>query len=139
MSSSDFYLNKSSKNYQSYRQLMIKTVNLLMQPSSSNQNQHQHQQLQSNETIQRIHTDIDDILEFETRLANISSMFEKTGGAAYQRMPVNKLAKLVPKINWQKYFELTIPQPLNDTESIGIFGFDYFLDVQDITQTVPER
>ncbi|KPM08139.1 neprilysin-like protein 2 [Sarcoptes scabiei] len=121
MSSGDFYFNKTGKNYISYRNLMTKTITLLNGP---------------NETMD---TDVDDILEFETKLANISLTFEKTGGAAYQRMPLNKLSKLVPKINWQNYFNLTIPLAVNETESIGIFGFDYFLDVQDIVETIPER
>jgi len=121
MSSVDFYVNKTSKNYLSYRNLIVRIATLLGAP---------------NNTLQ---ADIDDILEFESKLANISRMYEKNGGAAYQRMPVSKLAKLVPKINWQVYFELAIPVSVNDTESIGIFGFDYFLDVQDIVGVTSER
>lgn len=54
-------------------------------------------------------------------------------------MPLNRLSKLVPKINWTAYFENAIPLPLNETESIGVFGFDYFLDLQEIVGVTPER
>ena len=90
----------------------------------------------SNQTLE---ADIDDVLDFEVKLANISRVYEKSGGASYQRMTMVKLSKLVPKINWTKYFEYAIPKPLNQSESIGTFGLDYFLDVQDIVQSTTER
>jgi hypothetical protein len=89
-----------------------------------------------NETIDK---DIDDLLDFEIKLANISSPYEKTGGAAYQRFPLKKLAKLVTNINWKKYFELAIPLSINETEQIGVYGLDYFMDIQDLVSTTPER
>ena len=122
MSSVDFYANKTSKNFLSYRKLIVRISTLLGG--------------KNNKTLE---TDIDDILEFETKLANISKMYEKSGGAAYQRMALTKLSKLVSKINWPIYFKLAIPVPLNESESVGVFGFDYFLDVQDIVSVTSER
>ncbi len=89
-----------------------------------------------NETIDK---DIEDLLDFEIKLANISGPYEKTGGAAYQRFPLKKLAKLVTNINWKKYFEFAIPVGINETEQIGVYGLDYFMDIQDLVSITPER
>lgn len=121
MSSADFYSNKTSKYYTSYRKLIVNVANLL---GASNQS-----------TLSR---EVDDLLELEVKLANISRTYEKFGGASFQRMPLNRIHKLVPKINWTNYFELSIPLPLNETEPVGIFGFDYFLDVQEIVSVTSE-
>ena len=121
MSSVDFFVNKTGKNYLSYRNLMVRISNLL------------------GATNQTLETDIDDVLDFESKLANISRLYEKNGGAAYQRMSMAKLSKLVHKINWPVYFKYAIPVSLNESESVGIFGFDYFLDVQDIVTATSER
>ncbi len=121
MSSADFYSNKTSKYYRSYRKLILNVAQLLGANNRSN-----------------LSAEVDDLLELEVKLANISRMYEKFGGASFQRMPLNRLSKLVPKINWTGYFERAIPLPLNETEAIGIFGFDYFLDVQEIVTVTSE-
>lgn len=121
MSSVDFYSNKTDKHYLSYRKLIVQIANLLGA---------------SNQTLEK---SVDEILDFESKLANVSSTYEKNGGGAYQRMPLNKLSKVVPRINWTRYFEYAIPIALNETESIGVYGFDYFLDLQDLIETTSQR
>ena len=121
MSSVDFY-NKTHKNYLSYRKLIFDVAALLGAANRTG-----------------LERDVDDFLDFEVKLANISRVYEKFGGASYQRMPLNRLSKLVPKINWPAYFERAIPITLNETEPIGVFGFDYFLDLQEIVANMPER
>lgn len=69
MSSVDFYGNKTSKNYLSYRKLILNVASLLGAANGT--------------TVQK---DVDDLLELEVKLANISRVYEKFGGAAYQRM-----------------------------------------------------
>ena len=122
MSSVDFYQNKTEKNYLSYRKLIVNVANLL---GAGNRTE--------------LQKDVDDLLDFEIKLANISRVYEKLGGASYQRIALNRLSKLVPKINWPVYFEHAIPIKLNETEPIGVFGFDYFLDLQEIVSVTPER
>ena len=121
LSSADFYQNTSSRQYTAYKKLIYEYAKLLNAP---------------NLTVDK---DIDEILYFESNLANISRPYEKSGGASYQRMSIKKLSKLVPNIDWKLYFELSIPLTVNDTQVIGIYGLDYFIDVQDLVQITPER
>ena len=121
LSSADFYQNTSSRQYTAYKKLIYEYTRLLNAP---------------NLTIDK---DIEDLLEVESRLANISRPYEKSGGASYQRMSIKKLSKLVPNIDWKLYFELAIPLIVNDTEVLGIYGLDYFIDVQDLVQSTPKR
>ncbi|XP_054155283.1 neprilysin-4-like [Oppia nitens] len=121
LSSADFYQNTSSRQYKAYHKLIQEYTKLLNAPLAT------------------IESDIEDILLFESRLANISRPFEKNGGAAYQRMSIRKLSRLVPNINWKTYFELAIPVPINDTESVGIYGLDYFIDVQELVDQTNQR
>lgn len=121
LSSADYYQNSSSRQYKSYVQLITRITQLLNAP---------------NETIEK---DINSLLEFEVKLANISRPYEKTGGAHFQRLPLKKLSKLIPKIDWRRYFKLAIPLTINDTETIGVYGLDYFLDIQELILSTPER
>lgn len=83
--------------------------------------------------------DIEDMLLFESKLANISRPYEKSGGAAYQRMSIKKLSRLVPNIDWKLYFKLAIPLAINDSEVVGVYGLDYFIDVQELVESTSER
>lgn len=122
MSSADYYLNKTGKHYLSYRKLVKQVATLLGAGNKT-----------------RLDEDVDNMLEFESRLANITGIYEKQGGAAYQRMPLGKLVKLVPKLSWVRYFEYAIPSPINETETIGIYGFDHFLDIQELVENSTTR
>ncbi|CAG2177031.1 unnamed protein product, partial [Oppiella nova] len=121
LSSADFYQNTSSRQYKAYHKLVVEYTRLLNAPNLT------------------IEADIEDILLFESRLANISRPYEKSGGASYQRMPIRKLTRLVPQIDWKLYLELAIPVPVNDTEFVGIYGLDYFVDTQELIGQTPNR
>lgn len=84
-------------------------------------------------------SDINNLLEFEIKLANISRPFEKQGGAIYQRLTIQKLKKFIPSIDWKRYFELAIPVQVNETEQIGVYGLDYFMDIGDLIYSTPKR
>lgn len=121
LSSADFYQNTSSRQFTSYVTLITRITELLNAPN------------------QTVKTDIRDITEFEIKLANISRPYEKNGGAIFQRLNMKKLSKVVPAINWKRYFELAIPVEVNDTELVGIYGLDYFMDVQELISATPNR
>jgi predicted metalloendopeptidase len=121
LSSVDYYQNTSTRYFKSYVQLITKITQLLNAPNKT------------------AATDIKNILDFEIKLANISRPYEKNGGAIYQRLSLKKLGKLIPKIDWKRYFKLSIPVNINDTQQIGIYGIDYFLDVQELILSTNEE
>ena len=121
LSSVDFYQNTSSRQYIAYKKLMTEYTKLLDAPNAT------------------VHQDIEDMLLFESKLANISRPYEKSGGASYQRMSIKKLSKLVSNIDWKLYFKLAIPIAINDTEVVGVYGLDYFIDVQELVDSTSSR
>lgn len=109
--SADYY-NPSARQYKAYEKYIMSTLRLL---NVSNPN---------------IDSDVKEMLEFETALANISKPFEKQGGATYHRMTIARLQKYTPAINWDTYFKYAFPDiQINATEQIGLYGLDFFMDI----------
>lgn len=119
--SADYY-NSSSRQYKAYEKYLISTAQLLKANNSN------------------LMSDIKDLLEFETGLANISKPFERQGGATYHRMTIARLQKYTPAIDWDTYFKYAFPDlSINSTEQVGLYGLDFFMDIAHLINTTPSK
>ncbi|XP_072047613.1 endothelin-converting enzyme homolog [Amphiura filiformis] len=106
MGSRDYYLKDTNANYKkAYMDLMIKVTKMLG----------------ADETTAT--DDMNDVLEFETILANMTVPPEERRDSEklYNPITLGSLSKEIPRINWARYFDIMMPEetkPIKTTELI---------------------
>ncbi|OQV25628.1 Membrane metallo-endopeptidase-like 1 [Hypsibius exemplaris] len=88
----------------------------------------------------RAMTDMEEILEFETKLANISTPqeYRRNFTAIYEKTTVADMEKLVPQIKWNRYFELVLNRTVSPKEVLVVYAKDYFIKLGNLlTKTSP--
>ncbi|KAJ2946219.1 hypothetical protein O0L34_g5155 [Tuta absoluta] len=74
-----------------------------------------------------VHYSADQLIEFEIKLANITSAPEDRRNVSelYRRMPLKKLEKLVPQVRWQRYLSVVMNRQVGQNETIVMFALTY--------------
>ncbi|KAI5652041.1 peptidase family m13 domain-containing protein [Phthorimaea operculella] len=74
-----------------------------------------------------VHASADQLIEFEIKLANITSAPEDRRNVSelYRRMPLKKLEKLVPQVKWQRYLSVVMNRQVGLNETIVMFALTY--------------
>ncbi|CAH2248424.1 endothelin-converting enzyme 2 [Pelobates cultripes] len=117
--SRDYYLNKTAngKVLTAYQQYMV-DVGLLLGGS-----------------LGSIESQMEQILEFETQLANLTVPQDERRDEEkiYNRMTVGDLQILSPAFDWMDYLGFALsPLELNDTEPVVVYGKEYLQQVSEL-------
>ncbi|XP_076472675.1 neprilysin-1-like [Babylonia areolata] len=82
-----------------------------------------------------------DILEFETKLANITRPRAESldTEALYKKMSIADLQKLVPQMDWLKYLRGAVSPSLTSDERVVVFAVDYLHNMMTILQHTDPR
>ncbi|KAL4717981.1 hypothetical protein ACJJTC_013020 [Scirpophaga incertulas] len=69
----------------------------------------------------------DELIEFETKLAKITSAPEDRRNVSelYKRMPLHKLEELVPQVKWKKYLTIVMNRTIQSNETVVLFALNY--------------
>ncbi|KAG6463083.1 hypothetical protein O3G_MSEX013656 [Manduca sexta] len=87
---------------------------------------------------QHVKTSADELINFEIKLANITSAPEDRRNVSelYRRMPLRKLEELVPKVKWRRYLCVVMNRTVHSDETVVLFALNYVRHlVQLIEQT----
>ncbi|GAU91875.1 hypothetical protein RvY_04050 [Ramazzottius varieornatus] len=89
----------------------------------------------------RAMNDMEEILQFETRLANMSipQEFRRNFTAIYEKMTISEMEKLVPQIKWMRYFESVLNRSVRTDETLVVYAKDYFIKLGDLLTKTPKR
>ncbi|PIO72527.1 peptidase family M13, partial [Teladorsagia circumcincta] len=131
----DYYLDrtKHGKKIEAYRQLLIGKVKLI----------YEYANLPKND--EKITKDVDEIIEFETKIAKIMVAEEdrRDYSKMYNIRRLSEMQKLTPMIDWSKYFHSTAPYSVHkyfatDPE-ILIVEIDYMRRITELLQLTDPR
>uniref|UniRef100_A0A913IE97 Neprilysin n=1 Tax=Strongyloides stercoralis TaxID=6248 RepID=A0A913IE97_STRER len=104
--SRDYYLNKEkyAKQINAYRKYLIAKISLLAQDYGSKK------------TIDEITKDVDEMINFETEFAKIlvPDHARRNYTELYNIIKIDELNKLMPLIDWNRYFRAITPYDLHD-------------------------
>ncbi|XP_033330133.1 neprilysin-4 isoform X1 [Megalopta genalis] len=120
----DYFLQPSNIIYlKAYKNYLIKIATLLGAP------------------LQNATMDADELIEFETRLAKITSSADERGNVSelYQRMSIGELRSLVPQINWHQYLTIVLARPMNATEPVVVYALQYIQDLVNLLSKTSPR
>uniref|UniRef100_T1KLB5 Uncharacterized protein n=1 Tax=Tetranychus urticae TaxID=32264 RepID=T1KLB5_TETUR len=119
--SRDYYLNKSSDDevLQAFKSFTVKVAVLLGGKQRDVEKQ------------------VDDLIEFETRLAEITVPSENRtdDDKIYQRITLQELQKAAPAINWITYFKEAFDQieyNITENELVGVYSIEYLQRLSDL-------
>uniref|UniRef100_A0A182K3W4 Neprilysin, neutral endopeptidase 1 n=1 Tax=Anopheles christyi TaxID=43041 RepID=A0A182K3W4_9DIPT len=119
----DYYLQPGNRKYlDAYRQFMMEVIGLLGVPP---------------ETARQA---TDEMVEFETQLANITSTPEERNNVStlYLKLMLDQLQEEVPQINWTRYLSIVTERPVNGSHFVVMFAMGYMRElVELIDQTEP--
>uniref|UniRef100_A0A182Q8N3 Peptidase M13 N-terminal domain-containing protein n=1 Tax=Anopheles farauti TaxID=69004 RepID=A0A182Q8N3_9DIPT len=119
----DYYLQPGNRKYlDAYRQFMVEVIGLLgVAPDRARQA-------------------TDEMIEFETQLANITSTPEERNNVStlYRKLLLEHLHEEVPEIDWTRYLTIVTERPANGSDLVVMFAMGYMRDlVELIGQTEP--
>ncbi|XP_031844410.2 neprilysin-4 isoform X2 [Nomia melanderi] len=120
----DYFLQPSNTVYlKAYRNYLIKIATLL------------------GASLQNATTDADDLIEFETKLAKITSSPDERENVSelYQRMSIGELRSLVPQINWHRYLTIVLARPMNFSEPVVVYALQYIQDLVNLLSRTSPR
>lgn len=118
----DYFLQHANSQYlEAYREYMTTIIHLL------------------GSTLENAKKTANEIIEFETELAEITSTPEERANVSllYKKMTVETLCKEVPEIDWMYYLETVLEKPISKDQNIVMFAIEYmknlveFLDVSE--------
>ncbi|XP_049287860.1 neprilysin-4 [Anopheles funestus] len=119
----DYYLQPGNRKYlDAYRQFMVEVIGLLGV---------------STETARQA---TDEMIEFETQLANITSTPEERNNVStlYRKLILEQLHEEVPEIDWTRYLTIVMERPVNGSDFVVMFAMGYMRElVELIGQTEP--
>lgn len=108
----EYFLKQVNEKYlDSYRNFMIKVITLLGAEDADDR--------------------ADDILEFETRLAKITSAQEDRTNISvlYQKLTLNELQAEIPEIDWMRYLMIVQDRVIDPDEKVIMFAKTYMQDL----------
>ncbi|KAK6736218.1 hypothetical protein RB195_019099 [Necator americanus] len=134
-STRDYYLDKEKhgKKISAYRQLLINTMAFFLEESN----------LPKNET--KIEQDVDKIIDLETKLAKILVPDEdRTNYSELCNLRrLNDLQKLMPLVNWTRYFHSVAPYVVHDylgsNPEILIMEINFMRRITNLLQSTDPR
>ncbi|KAK6736238.1 hypothetical protein RB195_019108 [Necator americanus] len=134
-STRDYYLDreKHGKKISAYRQLLISKVALFLEESN----------LPENKT--KIAQDVDEIIDLETKFAKILVPDEdrRNYSEQYNLRRLNDLQKLMPLVDWTRYFHSVAPYVVHDylasNPEILIVEIDFMRRVTNLLQSTDPR
>ncbi|XP_076639917.1 neprilysin-4 isoform X3 [Colletes latitarsis] len=120
----DYFLQPSNTIYlKAYKSYLIKIATLL------------------GASLQNATNDADELIEFETRLAKITSTPDERRNVSelYQRMSIGELRTLVPQINWHRYLTIVLARPTNISEPVVVYALQYIQDLVNLLAKTSPR
>ncbi|KAK1121028.1 hypothetical protein K0M31_010810 [Melipona bicolor] len=120
----DYFLQPSNTIYlKAYKNYLIKISTLL------------------GASLQNATTDADELIEFETKLAKITSSPDERRNVSelYQRMSIGELRTLVPQINWHRYLTIVLARPTNVSEPVVVYALQYIQDLVNLLSKTSPR
>ncbi|XP_076284811.1 neprilysin-4 isoform X1 [Lasioglossum baleicum] len=120
----DYFLQPSNMIYlKAYKNYLIKIATLL------------------GASLQNATIDADELIEFETKLAKITSSPDERGNVSqlYRRMSIGALRNLVPQINWHRYLTIVLARPMNATEPVVVYALQYIQDLVNLLSKTSPR
>ncbi|XP_055336820.1 membrane metallo-endopeptidase-like 1 [Paramacrobiotus metropolitanus] len=89
----------------------------------------------------RAMTDMEEILLFEVKLANISIAQEhrRNFSAIYEKLTIREMEAQVPQIKWRRYFEVVLNRSVSPNESLVVYAKDYFVRLGQLLDKTPTR
>lgn len=110
----DYYLQPANALYMhAYRRLVADVIRLCGAPANESR---------------RV---ADEIVRFETRLARITVDPEARANVThlYRRLSLEQLYDYIPEIDWQRYLDIVMDQPIDMNETVVVFGMDFMSDL----------
>ncbi|KAK9295302.1 hypothetical protein QLX08_010337 [Tetragonisca angustula] len=120
----DYFLQPSNTIYlKAYKNYLIKISTLL------------------GASLQNATKDADELIEFETKLAKITSSPDERRNVSelYQRMSIGELRALVPQINWHRYLTIVLARPTNVSEPVVVYALQYIQDLVNLLSKTSPR
>ncbi|XP_076241067.1 neprilysin-4 isoform X2 [Calliopsis andreniformis] len=120
----DYFLQPSNTMYlKAYKNYLIKIATLL------------------GASLQNATIDADGLIEFETKLAKITSSPDERRNVSelYQRMSIGELRTLVPQINWHRYLTIVLARPTNTSEPVVVYALQYIQDLVNLLSKTNPR
>uniref|UniRef100_A0A336MB19 CSON012957 protein n=1 Tax=Culicoides sonorensis TaxID=179676 RepID=A0A336MB19_CULSO len=120
----EYFLKDSNKAYlEAYREYMITVINILGADYAN--------------AVQASN----EIVEFEIRLANITSAPEERSNVSvlYRRKTLKSLTEEIPQIDWQKYLTIVLGQEVSMNETVVMFATDYMKDLVALIEETEPR
>ncbi|XP_012170773.1 neprilysin-4 isoform X1 [Bombus terrestris] len=120
----DYFLQPSNTIYlKAYKNYLIKISTLL------------------GASLQNATIDADELIEFETKLAKITSSPDERRNVSelYQRMSIGELRTLVPQINWHRYLTIVLARPTNVSEPVVVYALQYIQDLVNLLSKTSPR
>ncbi|KAG8429836.1 hypothetical protein GDO86_019085, partial [Hymenochirus boettgeri] len=90
----------------------------------------------------RTREQMQEILDFETSLANITIPQEKRRDEEqiYHKMTAGKLKDLVPVVDWKPFLQTVFhPVEVNESEPVVVFAMEYLVDVSNLINSTDKR
>uniref|UniRef100_A0A182W0E2 Neprilysin, neutral endopeptidase 1 n=1 Tax=Anopheles minimus TaxID=112268 RepID=A0A182W0E2_9DIPT len=119
----DYYLQPGNRKYlDAYRLFMVEVIGLLGVPTEAARQA------------------TDEMIEFETQLANITSTPEERNNVStlYRKLILEQLHDEVPEIDWTRYLTIVTERPVNGSDFVVMFAMGYMRElVELIDQTEP--
>uniref|UniRef100_A0A182N6N4 Neprilysin, neutral endopeptidase 1 n=1 Tax=Anopheles dirus TaxID=7168 RepID=A0A182N6N4_9DIPT len=120
----DYYLQPGNRKYlDAYRQFMVEVIGLLgVTPDAARQA-------------------TDEMIEFETQLANITSTPEERNNVStlYRKLILEHLHDEVPEIDWTRYLTIVTGRPVNGSELVVMFAMGYMRDLVELLGATEPR
>lgn len=124
MPSRDYYLETSETIYiKAYEDFIVGVAELL------------------GANINNTRKQVQDVIEFETQLANITIPAEERHDVErlYTKLSVQQLKRLSPGFDWLKYFQSIIPVEVSEEEQLVTFVPDYLKNMADLLSKTNKR
>ncbi|KZC14076.1 Endothelin-converting enzyme 1 [Dufourea novaeangliae] len=120
----DYFLHPSNTIYlKAYKSYLIKIATLL------------------GASLQNATIDADELIEFETKLAKITSSPDERRDVSelYKRMSIGELRTLVPQINWHRYLTIVLARPTNISEPVVVYALQYIQELVNLLSKTSPR
>uniref|UniRef100_A0A182P2Z4 Uncharacterized protein n=1 Tax=Anopheles epiroticus TaxID=199890 RepID=A0A182P2Z4_9DIPT len=120
----DYYLQPGNRKYlEAYRQFMMEVIGLLGVPADSARRAS------------------DEMVEFETQLANITSTPEERNNVStlYRKLKLEQLQEEVPQIDWERYLTIVTERPVNRSHYVVMFAMGYMRELVELIDQTEAR
>ncbi|XP_053671017.1 neprilysin-4 [Anopheles nili] len=120
----EYYLQHANRKYlEAYRQFMVEVIGLLGVP------------------VEEAARATDEMIEFETQLANITSTPEERNNVStlYRKLILESLHDEIPEIDWTRYLAIVTERPVNASDFVVMFAMGYMRDLVELIGQTERR